>query len=305
VRQWPPSGRPESAPREKELESAERKQFRLDERTEKKLRRWSRWHLRWRRLLSPASRLFAIVAALELVALALEAKKVPSDTFWQHRGAHLTVTAISVVALALTAVLAEAYRDVVARRRGDQRLRDVCRSIARAVQTQTGLAGDDISVHLWAVRRPRRWFVANLRLHRLEFLERRAAHVPERREHEDFAFIKGRGVIGRCWLRRREVVVDLQALQAQAPTAEAYYKLGYEGRFRMTFAQLWNTRQFMAVWAYPLFVGPAGSPEFGGCLSVDLSCRDEAQSLERLADNRTPELSSLLADCAGILREEF
>lgn len=304
-RDWPSSQLSEQEPDADELtDPDERRAFRVDQKTDRVLRRWSRWRQFVRRALSPTSRVFAGVAILELVALALEAKKIPSDEFWGHSAPHLIVTVISVVALAFTAILAETYRDLVVRRRGDQRLQDICRSIARAVRHETSIGLDDISVHVWAVRSTRRWFWSGWRLHRLEFLERRAAYVPERREHEDFAFLKGRGVVGRCWLRRREVVVDIEDLQRHGESADKFYKLSYEARFRMSFAQLWNTRQFMAIWAYPLFVGPVGSPRFGGCVSVDISCRGKAELLTRLADNRTPELNSLLADCAGILRHE-
>lgn len=136
-------------------------------------------------------------------------------------------------------------------------------------------------------------------------LVRRAAHVPERTEHEGFVFTPGVGVVGRCWDRRREVVEDLTDILKDATDAATYYRRwSYEERYRLSFANVWNTRQFWAIWAYPIFVGAAGAEYFGGCVSVDIQCPGRAAKLREVADNRSPELDSLLRDCAALLRRE-
>jgi hypothetical protein len=129
--------------------------------------------------------------------------------------------------------------------------------------------------------------------------------VTERREHEAIAFMEGVGVVGRCWARKREVVEDLSPILAAATDAKSYYEsFGYEQRYRLSFDQLWNTRHFWAIWAYPIFLGPPGGKSFGGCVSVDVRCPGKAGRLRIVADNRSQELHSLLADCAALLRDE-
>jgi hypothetical protein len=284
------------------LEGEDRERFETDRQLEKWLRAWARRRAVLRRWLSPTSRLFVGIAVLGAFSLALQQFDLPTSGFWESKGGQAVLGLVGIIGLLAAAITTEAYRDLTVRRRGDARLQDMCRSIARVVQAESKIDLEDISVHVWAARLPKRWTIGP----RIPHLDRRAAHIPERREHEAFAFIRGRGVVGRCWLRRREVVIDLEELQRKAPDAGTFYgALGYEERLRMSFAQLWNTRQFTAIWAYPLFAGPAGAPEFAGCVSVDLHCPGSAAELRALADNRTLELSSLLADCAGVLREEL
>lgn len=243
-----------------------------------------------------------LVAVLTGAAAALQEGEVPSRSFWEDGWPHLAITVVSVLSLLLSAVLVEEYRRLRLRRDSDNRLHDLARSVARNVAESLPIDIDDISVHVWRVRSVRKMLPFRPRL---AYLERQAAFIPERREHEEFAWLLGRGVVGRCWQRRREVIVDLdEEIYAHATDAATFYSLSYENRLRMTFAQVRNTRHFKAVWAYPLFVGPVAAPSFAGCVSVDVRISGRAAALRYLADHRSHDLNSLLADCAAALRAE-
>lgn len=247
--------------------------------------------------------MFALVAILSGAAAVLQETATPSKRFWDSGWPHLTVTGVSVVSLLLSVLLVEEYRRLRLRRESDNRLQDLARSLARNVAECLPIDIDDISVHVWRIRQAHRLVP---RRPRLAYLERQAAFIPERREHEEFAWLVGRGVVGRCWQRRREIVVDLdEEIYAHAQDAATFYALPYDDRFRMSFAQVRNTRHFKSVWAYPLFIGPVAAPSFAGCVSVDVRRSGFAGALRHLADNRSHDLNSLLADCAAALRAEL
>jgi len=249
-----------------------------------------------------------VVAAAETIALGLQVADLPTSDFWSGSPlAGNAVAAVAIISVLLLAVVAEAYARVVKERQGDRRLEELARSIARLVSRETTASGDQIGVHIWQVRDPRLWLIPRWMPYRQksEFLIRRAAFVPERREHEAIAFLPGYGVVGRCWLRRREILADLHSIAARATDAPSFYRhLDYEERYRLTFAHVWNTRHFFSIWAYPLFKGPPGAFTFSGSVSVDIQCPGHLDDLRRMADNRSAELNSLLADCASVLRAE-
>jgi hypothetical protein len=307
TRSWPTTHESE----EQEFQADDdRDKYRRDRRLERRLRRWAA-RSDWRhRALRPGAWVFVGAAATETVGLGLQAADVP-DSWWGDAGRETAldyvVAIVAAVAVVLTALLAAAYARLIEARKVDRRLEELARSVAREVCSRTKFSPDHVSVHVWELRDPRVWLIPRWvpkRWH-ARHLVRRAAFVPERREHEAIAFREGVGVVGRCWARRREVVEDLGEVMAKASDAATYYReLGYHRRYKLSFANLWNTRHFWAIWAYPIFVGPPGAKEFGGAVSVDYQCPNGAQALRQLADNRTHELDSLLADCAALLRGE-
>jgi hypothetical protein len=215
------------------------------------------------------------------------------------------VAFVAALAVVLTAVLTAAYARLLEARSVDRRLEELAKSIAREVCRRTRFSSENVGVHIWELHDPRVWLIPRW-MHRrhARHLGRRAAFIPERREHEAIAFMEGKGVVGRCWERRREVIEDL-GVMASVPDARTYYRnFGYRERYRLSFAQLWSTRHFWTIWAYPIFVGPPGAKDFGGAVTIDYQRPGGADELRRLADNRTQELDSLLADCAALLRGE-
>lgn len=306
TRHWPASDHDESQPRY--LSADDRETYEADKKIERRLRKWASRDAWRRRFFRPGARLFGVVAVVETVALSLQVAGLPKDTFWatDSLASHI-VAAVAIAGVLLLAVVAEAYARVVRERQGDRRLEELARSIARLVSSRTKVKPDHISVHIWQVRDPRLWLVPRWVPYRRSatFLIRRAAFVPERREHEAIAFLPGYGVVGRCWLRRREILADLNSIARLATDAASFYgKLSYEERYRLTFAHVWNTRHFFSIWAYPLFKGPPGAFVFAGAVSVDIQRPGHVDDLRRVADNRSAELNSLLADCASVLRAE-
>jgi hypothetical protein len=306
-RPWPVSGVDES---QTFTSDDERQLYRADKKREKRLRCWTARDEWRRRLVEPGAWLFVIAATLLVVLLGLQTANIP-DHWWGQQDKHKTLDYVVAVAGALggvlSAVLAAAYARLRHARYVDRRLEELAKSIARQVRDMARISTDHISVHIWQVRDPRVWGIPHWvpkRPH-ARHLSRRAAFITERREHESFAFMKGVGVIGRCWERRREIVEDLSHVLAVADDAKTYYDtLNYRQRYRLSYAALWNTRHFWAIWAYPLFLGPPGARPFGGVVSVDIQCPGHADALRKVADNRTQELDSLLADCAALLRDD-
>lgn len=304
-RQWPPSGESE---KQSFTSDEERKRYEIDEKQKARLRRWAARSDFRRRALRPGAVVFAAVAAVDAAGLGLQAADVPDD-WWGEEGENTSLDYIVALVAALgilaAAVLAESYRRLLVDRVVDRRLEELARSIAREVRNLSGVSTDIISVHIWELIDPRVYLIPRWlpRRPHARHLARRAAFVPERREHESIAFMEGFGVVGRCWQRKREVVEDLSVILENAPDATSYYaRFGYEQRYRLNYANLWNTRHFWAIWAYPIFVGPPAGKDFGGCVSVDFQCPDHADKLRSVADNRSQELDSLLADCAALLR---
>jgi hypothetical protein len=311
-RRWPPSARPErqSFAADDEVGKA---QYATDEKREKRLRRWAAREDLRRRAFKPGAWVFVVAATATAVGLGLQVANVP-DGWWGNRNAKTAldyaVAVAGAAATMLSGLLAFAYAQLRHARLVDRRLEELARSIAREVAVASSLPADHLSVHAWQLRDPRVWLFPRWfpRRPHARHLVRRAAFVPERREHEAIAFMEGMGVVGRCWERRRDIVEDLGDILnfvAANPSAEAYYReFDYDARYRLSFANLWNTRHFWAIWAYPIFLGPPPAKSFGGCVSVDFQCPGHADELRRLADNRTQELDSLLADCGALLRGE-
>jgi hypothetical protein len=306
-RSWPVSSEPEN----QQFQSDEdRYEYLRDKKREDRLRRWaarSDWR---RRALRPGAWVFVVAAATEAVGLGLQAAEVP-DSWWGDDGNQQpldhVVAIVAAIAVVLTAVLAAAYGRLLEARKVDRRLEELAKAIAREVCRQTDFRTDNLGVHVWELHDPRVWLIPRWIPHRphARHLGRRAAFIPERREHEAIAFMEGVGVVGRCWERRREVIEDLGEMLTTVRDAAAYYsEFGYRERYRLSFAHLWNTRHFWTIWAYPIFVGPPGAKDFGGAVTVDYQRPGGAEKLQRLADNRTQELDSLLADCAALLRGE-
>lgn len=312
-RRWPRSEKPEREPFAARDNPGEQAIYAKDQQLEKRLRRWAARNDRRSSLFAPGAWLFVVAAVVTAIGLGLQTAGIP-DGWWGERDdkkmLDYVVAIAGAVGTILSAVLASAYARLRDARGVDRRLEELARSIAREVSARSGLATDHLSVHVWQVRDPRVWGCPHWCRWspRVPHLFRRAAFVPERREHEAIAFMEGKGVVGRCWERRREVVEDMGELLefvAANPDADAYYQqFDYDRRYRLSFANLWNTRHFWAIWAYPIFLGPPGAKAFGGCVSVDFQCPGHLDDLRHLADNRTQELDSLLADCAALLRGE-
>lgn len=289
----------------------------------RRLAAWSRRAELRRQIARPGAIVFALVAAAQAVGLSMQVAKLPDETFWRPHGpAWWTFNVAVLVSFLLTVVLAGTLARSLADRREDLVLQQHCRSLARYCARATGLEIDHLGVHVWSVRDPRVWLLPRwltdcligsepcptgwrARVPRAPFLDRRAAYTSERRVHPTFTFTRDKGVIGRCWRLERELVEDLEVLRVAGTAAEFYERFPYDVRYGLSWRQWWNSRHFSTIWAYPLFAGPKAARHFAGCVSVDLKCDGQFEALTRLSSDKSPELDSMLWDCAAVLRGDW
>lgn len=292
-------------------------------RQRRRLAAWSRRVEIRRRLARPGALLFSLVAALEAISLSMQVADIPNDHFWHsHSAGWWAFNLVGLVSFVLTVVLAAALAGSLADRREELVLQQHCRSLARYCEATARFPPDHLGVHVWSLRDPRIWLLPRWLTDRLlgsepptggwrsfvpraPFLDRRAAYTSERRVHPPFTFTRDKGVIGRCWRLGREILEDMEVLRTVGTAKEFYAGFPYDVRFGLSWRQWWNSRHFSVIWAYPLFAGPRAARRFAGCVSLDLKCDGQFAALEQLALNKTPELESLLWDCAAVLRGDW
>ncbi len=292
----------------------------------RRARRLSAWSRRasWvRRLALPGTIVFGIVAALETAVLVAQAADFPDKAAWAgHHVGWWIVNVVGVLTLILTALLAWRLGGSLTDRREELILQQHCRSLWRYLNDERQLPAEDLGVHVWSVKDPRIWFIPHWITNRLlppadeprgwrdfvpraPFLQRRAAFTSERRVHPAMTFTRDKGVIGRCWRLKREIVENLEPLRTASTASEFYEQFSYDKRYGLDWRHWWNTRHFSAIWVYPVYAGPVGARRFAGCISVDLKCAGQFSVLESIADAKDDALDSLLWDLAAVLRGDW
>jgi hypothetical protein len=87
-------------------------------------------------------------------------------------------------------------------------------------------------------------------------------------------FTPDKGVLGRCWRERAQVIVDLERdLHPRASTKADFERLDADERFGLTWDEYQRTRRYQAVYAAPLLLRKGRTTVVAGIVSIDVLAR--------------------------------
>lgn len=153
------------------------------------------------------------------------------------------------------------------------------------VSRTTGVEVDVLGCNAWSIERPQR--------KASEFLYRRGSfRLSGFPSPSSFTWVKGKGVIGRCWEKNDVAYKSFRALQAEYPEGVTLSKAQWKA---LSPAERWgcDRREFSsAIWRYDqiLAVPFGGDKGIRGCLSLDIPT---SRATDLTID--TPEVRELLA----------
>lgn len=254
---------------------------------------WATGRKYWNELLRPGSRLAAIVIAAAGIGSYLQAQDIPRKTTWESGAPARTILAIVTVAASVFSVLVILGYSRRLRKENEREVfLNACRNIFTLIQNEAGIQSKDLGVHVWTVT----GFPGGRHLVNTATFRMFSKPLPA------VQWTKGKGVIGRCWASGVESVDDLTLYYSAPKSRSEFEALSDDDRLGMRWDDFLKTRDFVAIWATPIFRGPQGRRRFGGCLSVDITAPKNAAAL--LADvtrREKPELDNILAVCHTVL----
>jgi hypothetical protein len=182
--------------------------------------------------------------------------------FWNHHG---YVVGCSIAVLVVFGIFTP-FDKILDRRFARQR-EQAWRQGLDALDDAQGssqLDFHDLAIHVWAVRRTRAHpFVGEL----LRSVSIRVGHHGTNRQ---VTFVKGSGVVGRCWATKNETEFDSNLIYAGI-TTEADWNArakseGEEFTGRLSYQDFLWTKHLSATVAVPILTG---RKRFRGCVSAD------------------------------------
>lgn len=252
------------------------------------------WGLAGRRLafLGTYSDLTALLlgAAASTLALA-HSGQFPDEGDWKG-GAPLLVAQIIVTALFLVTQSANTFAR--RRMRRNRRLEDACREVAGLIDEECpDLPLRYVGVRIWSVRGP--FFARHLRRKASFFLTADRAQPGIR-------WIKGKGVLGAAWERRREVIRDITAIRNRVQNEQDFDALDDEDKMRLGYEEFLGMSQYEAVYASPLYsrAQTSGDPPVRGVIAIDVLQAGRFQELRQATSD--PRFASIIGVCETALK---
>jgi hypothetical protein len=246
----------------------------------------------------PAAMLCAGLFACGTLARSLE---IPSADVWV-KGEPLTW---ALVASGLVTALAGVVNLRSARHRTrDRGLAEGCQLLAAHVDEKCEhIALRDVEVLVWLVVGPP--FGRHL-VKAQDFV------LGSRLQDSGVTWVRGKGVIGRCWELQAPVSVNLlKDFYPNATGETAFETLSERDRFAFSWRELEATRHYEAVWAAPL--RSAYRARVVGIVCVGLRAESKSSGHDRAAEldgawtaengNLRDEVSTILAKCEAALRD--
>lgn len=227
------------------------------------------------------------LAAVVTFALVLRTFEFPSTTAWRPTGwATLAAAALALLATAGT---------VVVNLRGRQAERDRslyagCVQIAALVDQACSVPLADVGIHVWLVRRRLAGSV----------LERGPEFLLREHKRSGIPFVKGKGVVGRCWQEERDVDLNLERdVHPFAVDEASYGGLPDDARLGITWNEYQRTKHYQAIWATPLVTQAGRRTRVRGIVSVDITHGGSFDDLQHAMG--TALVRSVLGACQDAL----
>jgi hypothetical protein len=243
----------------------------------------------WNLLLKPGATLAGVVVTLSGIASYMQVQEIPKESTWEGGAPARTVLAcLALSATLFTFLVITGYARRLRKDTEQEKFSSACRTIFNLIQKETGIEPSNIGVHVWTVT----GFPGG------RHMVNRATFRTHRRPLPPIRWTKGKGIIGRCWSSGVESVDDLERYNAASRSKAEFEALSEEDRLGMRWSDYAQTRDFMAVWATPIFRGPEAKRRFGGCLSVDVVAHPHAAKLlDQLTREKKIELDDILSVC--------
>lgn len=186
---------------------------------------------------------------------------------WSHNPLLGVYQGLAIASAVVGSLSLAVYRQLRTRERRANALEDGCRELVRLLTKRGSIDIDNIGAWVW---RKRGWGPAAelVPVAHFYFYDRLASNI---------TWTIGKGVIGQCWKHREEEFYDLRSLRAY--DRADFDALSEKARCGLAHSEYHLTRQFDAVWAYPLL---SDSPtRFCGCVSVDIQGDEDPEDLFR------------------------
>jgi hypothetical protein len=231
-----------------------------------------------------------VLGGAAVVLAAAHSADFPSAEDWKE-GEPLPIAQITAVAGWLLAQLGILVGDF--RSRKNEKLVDACREVAAFVDDKCPpLPLRHVGVRIWTIGGPP-W---------ARYLKRGPSFLLSgERSQTGIRWVKGKGVVGIAWEKRRNEIQDLAALRAKAPTSEAYEALDEAERLGLGWDEFQQTPNYQAVFATPLYsrVSTSGDPPVRGILAIDLLTAHHFEQLKAATED--PEFEGVVGTCENAL----
>ncbi len=238
-----------------------------------------------RRIVNPYANSAPVLVALVTLGLALKALEVPSKEAWVPDG-HGT---IAVAVLGVIATVASWLASQTKRRsERDAKLYEACVQIAAQIdELCPDVPLKDVGIHVWLVRGHGK----------RQRLERGPQFVLRNRPKSGIRFTPGKGVVGRAWIEKADVLLDLEReVHPYAGARENYARLPADVRLGMEWDEYRRTMHHQAIWASAL----VDDGKVLGVVSVDISAPVAFDQLVAAVGNQ--HIRTVLASCQDALR---
>jgi hypothetical protein len=235
---------------------------------------------------------FLWVSVVYVVASGARALEQPEAALWSTTPAKIGLLLGSTVVGAGYVVFFRDYRRLNSNAEGEIAIYKACERLAQYVLENSTIGPGGLGVHVWEVSG--RW--------PFRHLARRRAYWPEdsRLAVAPIIWRKGKGVIGTAWKADQETFADLDGWAAI--TRDTFEALPRGDRYGMRWSEVWHTRRFRAIAAFPLHGGPSAAPRVIGCVSVDVTEPGKGDELKIVCTTGTA-VQSILALCEDVFAD--
>lgn len=224
------------------------------------------------------------LAALVPLCLVLKAFDAPSKSAWLSHG----YATLAIAALAFLAAVSVWCANRLQRRSDrDAELYEACVQMAAQVDELCPTVPlKDVGIHIWLARgRGKR-----------RVLERGPQFLLRKRLSSGVQLSPAKGVVGRAWSEKADVLLDLEThVHPAAASQSAYDALPNDYRLGIGWDEYQRTKHYQAIWASAL----VEKGRVVAVVSVDISVRGAFAELE--AATSSPHIRTVLGVCQHAL----
>jgi hypothetical protein len=225
-----------------------------------------------------------LLAALVVFCLVLKTFEVPSNAAWESRGYATILVAILAVLATVAGWLANKRHT---RSDRDAKLYEACLQLAAQVdELCPDVSLKDVGIHFWLAHG----------LGKRRVLERGPQFLLRNRRRSGITLTPNKGVVGRAWSEKADVLLDLEThVHPAASTRAGYEALPSDYRLGIEWDEYQRTKHYQAIWASALV-------EKGRVLavvSIDISASGAFAQLEAAAGSE--HIRTILGTCQDAL----